>query len=708
MKKTIVSVLLLSAMNVFSQENDTIKTTEIQTVSLQGNKNFRGKKSDNIARLPLENMENPTVYSVVPKELMSEMNATDFNTAVASVPGVVVNNSVNDNGNDVFMRGFRATVNFRNGLSMNPRVQSEIANVERVEVLKGPSGTLFGGTLASYGGVVNTITKKPKEDFGGLISYTTGSWGLNRITADINAPLNKSKTALSRFNVAAYTQNSFQDAGFNKGLFFSGSIMYHLNDKTTLRLDTELHTPEKTLNAYVRNSEGLKSESMKDLKGIHDRAFTSNDISTKRTNFLSMAEIEHRFNDQWISKTLYQRGEANENHSIFLVLSYKNDNEVVRQIRTFDNLKITSDNIQQNFIGDFKIGNFRNRLVVGFDYYHQKDFTAYPMYEVPNRPNGFYFVPFDVVKLDESQPWKSISRSEVENLKRKSTENEITEFSTISAYASDVFSITDSFHVMASLRVDRYKNHNAITNGVEENDEYSQTQLSPKFGLVYEIVKDQVTAFANYVNGFRNFGPSANQDGVTTKWEPEQGNQWEGGFKFDVFNKKLLATISYYNLDVKNRLIADPSGLGSRQDGRIKSQGVDAEIIANPLMGLNIIAGYGYNDNIYDDRSNNNGKKMTWSPRHVANLWTSYKISEGHLEGLGFGMGINYVDKTKMNQANSFHVPAYTLVGATAFYDRSKYRIGLKINNILNETYWNFYGQPQKPREIFANFAFKF
>ena len=693
---------------VEGQEKDSVKTTEIQAVSLQGTKNFRSKKSDNVARLPLENLENPTVYSVVPKELMSEMNATDFNTAVASVPGVVVNNSVNDSGNDIFMRGFRATANFRNGLSMNPRVQSEIANVERVEVLKGPSGALFGGSLASYGGVVNTITKRPKQDFGGLISYTTGSWGMNRITADINTPLNKTKTALARFNFAGYTQNSFQDAGFNKGLFFAGSLSYKVNDKTTVRFDTELHTPDKTLNAFVRNSDVLTVSSMKDLQGIHSRSFTSNDISSPRTNFLSMAEIEHRFNDKWTSKTLYQRGEANESRSIFLVLSYKDNNTITRQIRTFDNFKITTDNVQQNFIGDFKIGNFRNRMVIGLDYYFQKTNNQYPMYEIPNRPKGHYFVPFDNVTLNASSSWKSISRSEVENLKRKSTEDEVISFSTISAYVSDVFSFTDNFHVMASLRVDRYKNHNMILNGVQQDDEYTQTQLSPKFGLVYEIVKNQVTAFANYVNGFRNFAPSANENGVTTKWNPEQGNQWEGGFKFDVFNKKLLATISYYNLDINNRLVADPSGLGSRQDGRIKSQGVDFEMIANPVAGFNIIAGYGYNDNVYADRSKDNGKKMTWSPRHIANLWTSYKITEGDWEGLGFGAGLNYVDKAKLNQTNAFHVPAYTIVGATVFYDKSKYRIGLKLNNLFNETYWNFYGQPQKPRELLANFSFKF
>lgn len=722
MKRTIISAALLAVSILSAQEKDTVKIAEIQAVSLQGTHNYRTKKSESVARLPLENLENPTVYNLVPKEIISEMSAVDFNTAMASAPGVVVNNSVNDSGNDIFLRGFSSSANFRNGLIQNPRVQSEIANVERIEVIKGPSGTLFGGTLANYGGVVNVVTKKPQENFGGIINYTTGSWGMNRITADINTPLNKEKTALARFNVAAYSQDSFQDAGYNKGLFFSGSILYKVSDKTTVTLDTEFHSPEKTLNAYVRQSEKLTLHSMKDLAAIHGRSFTSNDIGSKRTNFVTMAEVTHKFNDQWTSRTSYQRGEANENESIFLVLNYLNDNSVSRSIRPFDNYKITTDNIQQNFIGDFKIGKLRNRLVVGFDYFHQSSKNQYPIYKV-GKNDSSVFVPYplngvivdkdqpqptDVVLLNGTSDWTSISRDVVKALPRNGTKYEISQYSTYSAYVSDVLNITDNFLVMASLRMDHYKNDDIKRNGVPGNDGYNQTQFSPKFGLVYEIKKDEISFFANYVNGFKNIAPSANQDGILTKWDPEQGNQFEAGFKLDLFGKKLLSTITYYNMKVKNRVIADPGGLGSRQDGNIKNQGFEMDVVINPVKGWNIIGGYGYNDNRYDDRGKDAGKRIAWTPKHVANLWTSYKIMDGAYEGLGFGAGFNFVDKTYINITNHFLAPSYTSVGATIFYDKKKYRIGLKMNNALNETYWNFYGQPQKPREVLANFAFKF
>jgi outer membrane receptor protein involved in Fe transport len=91
------------------------------------------------------------------------------------------------------------------------------------------------------------------------------------------------------------------------------------------------------------------------------------------------------------------------------------------------------------------------------------------------------------------------------------------------------------------------------------------------------------------VNGFKNIAPGPNQDGILTQWDPEQGNQFEAGFKLDLFAKKLLSTVSYYNMRIKNRVIADPGGLGSRQDGNIKNQGFEIDLVINPVKGWNIV-----------------------------------------------------------------------------------------------------------------------
>src|SRR5690606_13150448 len=100
------------------------KLREVVVSDIQQNK-FARKETNGVARMPLANLENPQVYSVITKELVQELAAIDYNSALTQIPGVVVMNGVNDSGNDVLLRGFRASTSMRNGLTSFPRTQSE-------------------------------------------------------------------------------------------------------------------------------------------------------------------------------------------------------------------------------------------------------------------------------------------------------------------------------------------------------------------------------------------------------------------------------------------------------------------------------------------------------------------------------------------------------------------------------------------------------
>lgn len=685
---------------------DSKRLKEVIIADIQKNK-FSKKMTSTIARMPLADIENPSAYSVVTKDFMQEIVATDMNSAVVSVPGVITNNGVNDSGNDFTLRGFTSNATFRNGLVVNPRTQTEISNVERIEILKGPAGTLFGGLMSTYGGVVNTVTKRPYETFRGEVNYTTGSWGLNRFTADINTPLNSDRTALARFNAAAHSQNSFQDAGYLKSVSFAASLSFKTSERTTVRFDADIYAPDKTLSAYVRNSQLLNFESMKDLKSSHNRSYTSNDIGTKRTSYYALAEVEHRISDNWISRTSYQHGESGEKESIFLVLMYNTDNtKVSRYIRPFDVYEMRTDNFQQNFIGEFHLGKIRNRFVGGFDILGRSTFYQYGTFKDNNYSRVFVY--YDDVILDDTTPWQPITRTEVSKLERISTTGIKNSDYSISAYASNVVDFTNWLIAMASVRVDRYKNMKTVTNGVKGDDDYHQVQVSPKFGVVAKLWKDKISLFGNYSNGFTNIAPSMDSNGEIRKWDPQQSYQIEGGFKFDLLGGKLSSTISYYNIKVKNMIRTLDDGT-SEQDGTQYSRGFEAEIIANPVRGLNVVAGFGTNKNKYTLYNNAyQDKKMYFIPDNVFSLWASYKILDGKAEGLGFGAGTNYVGEANLNMVNDFYVPSYTLFSASVFYDQPKYKVTLKVNNLTDVTYWSVYGQPQNPRQFMANVSYKF
>ncbi|GAB3795478.1 hypothetical protein GCM10028819_11600 [Spirosoma humi] len=188
--------------SVTVEAGQTIKPViSLQTAALQlsevvvsAAKKFAEKQSDDVARLPLKNLENPQVYTVVPKELLKEQLTTDIEKALQSAPGLnTIAASVGSGGIGLSlrMRGFSSGTNagaVRNGLNTNFSTISDPVNLESIEVIKGPSSTLFGSTMINYGGLINRVTKKPFDFFKGEVSYTTGSWGLSRLTADVNLP----------------------------------------------------------------------------------------------------------------------------------------------------------------------------------------------------------------------------------------------------------------------------------------------------------------------------------------------------------------------------------------------------------------------------------------------------------------------------------------------------------------------------------------
>jgi iron complex outermembrane receptor protein len=274
---------------------------------------------------------------------------------------------------------------------------------------------------------------------------------------------------------------------------------------------------------------------------------------------------------------------------------------------------------------------------------------------------------------------------------------------------SDVLNITDKLLVMASLRVDRYMNKGTYYPSQDSTaGKYNQTALSPKFGAVYQVVKDRVSIFGNYMNGFNNVSGS---DFEGNTFKPTEANQWEGGVKLD-FNK-ISATLSYYDISVTNVTRDDVEHPNfSIQDGTQVSKGFEAEVIANPIPGLNIVAGYTYNDSKYTkaNASIDGLRPTTAGPPKVGNLWISYRIAAGAAKGLGFGFGGIYASEYYQTNTTSFQfsIPSYTVLDAAVFYDRPGFRLGMKVDNLTNEKYWSYRLASQNPLRVTGSVTFKF
>lgn len=673
-----------------------------EVIISSGGNRFARKESEEVSKMKLKNMENPQVYTIVSKELMKEQVITDYNSAFKNVPGAGIAEVRNQGRTTNISRGFATPQLVRNGVGSFTYNSIDPSNLERIEVIKGPSATLFGSTISSFGGLFNRVTKKPFDFFKGEISYSAGDWDLNRFTADINTPLNDEKTALFRINTALHSERSFQDAGFNKSFFIAPSFSYQVNERLTLLIDAEFSASKGTSPTRLSPFTGTTAtaHSIEEMGIPYKLSFANNTVNYTGQQYNIFAQLKYQISEQWTSQTIVSRTRSSsEGYTVALVAL---SNETLRQSVTSQDYPYYGTDIQQNFNGDFKIGKLRNRVVAGFDFYSLRATRNDATINMPavnyKKPGDAYnnFTEDKITPLFAGVKFNNF----VSNNER-----------TYSAYVSDVLNITDKILVMAGVRADRYINKGVYypsRDSIVGN--YNQTAFSPRFGAVYQIIKEKVSVFSNYMNGFNNVSGS---DFYGNTFKPNQANQIESGLKFD-FNK-ISATLSYYNVKVTNVTRDDPEHTGGSfqvQDGTQLSRGFEAELIANPIRGLNIVAGYTYNDSKYTkaNATIQGLRPTTAGSPTTANLWASYRLTEGSASGLGFGVGGIYGSQYFQTNtaAFKFSIPEYTVLDASVFYDRPKYRLGLKVDNLTNEKYWSYRLAAQNPTRITGNITFKF
>jgi len=708
---------------VISQNSNQLSEININ----QGVNKYIAKKSDYISKMPLNNLENPQVYTTITKETMADQLVFSVDDATRNATGVQKMWESTGRGGDggayYASRGFIVQAKLRNGIAGNVTGRNDVANLESVEFIKGPSATLFGSTLTSYGGLINRITKKPFEGMGGSVSYSTGTYDFNRVSTDFNFPVDKENHIYARINTSYNYKGSFQENVFDKGFFIAPSLSYKVNDKLDFVFDAEIANGKNTLKPFVFFYFPVAQLGFDraDQSGIpYDKSFTGDAMKQKYNSSNFFGQANYKFNDNWSSHTSFSSNYSFSNgrgtylflvpNSFFNPAAAPGADNLSRADQSTDNSKIFTYEVQQNFNGTFNLGSVKNRVVLGLDYLRQNSdqlFYSIDTFDITNKNGtGANYNNFTEANLAAFYAANPYSKYPV-NFKSN----------TYSAYASDVINLTDRLIALAALRVDRFDNKgNSDRAGSAPKGSYKQTVFSPKFGLVFQPFKDQLSLFANYQNGFNNI------NGIDYKgdaFKAEQANQIEGGIKANAFNGKITGSVSYYYIKVKDIVRGynlDPTNPNAQiQDGNKISKGIEAEVIANPVNGLNIIAGFAYNDNHLENASPDvEGRRDAYSAApYSANLWVSYKFLSGSLRGFGLGAGGNYASDNKIVNSVSqgvFILPAYKVYNASVFYDHTRFRIGAKVDNLTNQKYWTGYStmNPQDLRTVTGSVTYKF
>lgn len=715
------NVIIIHGKNNFlNLELDKV-TQQLNEILIGSRRNRqRDKASALAARMNLGNIENPQVINAVPNQIITEQASTDLNSIIKNIPGIT--KAWAAVSPYYTSRGFNTRNNIRNGVASYVTADLDMANVEQLVAIKGPSGTLFGSSLVSFGGVLNRITKKPFDSAHIEIGYQGGSYDLSRFTADINTPLNKNKTILLRTNIAQHYEGSFQDAGFICGTFISSIFYYRASQRLSFSIDAEFYNRESTSSPQITPIGPKQAGSVKtwasnpsELPLDYKRFYGNNTITLKDPNRSIYGQANYKISDQWTSQTNLIRTSTENTGNLLTFTILKGDSSLVRNISNFPTTLNTVSQIQQNFIGDFKLGKLRNRLVVGLDFYQNSSASS------SNALNGRGGrKSFDTLSVKHAMPnYELISPANIANkLNGLAATYSSSMLNTYAFYASDVISLTSRLSAMLSLRIDRF-NNSGTTNQTTKvtSGDYHQTAYSPKFGLVYQIIKERVSVFGNYNNGFQNLAPTTQPDGTVSTFKPQYANQLEAGIKTELAHDLLSATISYYNIEVENTLRPDVDRpTFTVQEGTQFSKGFEIDLYSKPLPGLLINAGFAYNDSRLTsaDGTVNGLRPVNSGPDKTVNFYASYSLPFTMLQGLGIGFGGNYSSRNLIvnNTTNGqFYLNSYNLLNSAVFYNRPRYRFGINVDNLTNrQFYTGGFGTitPGMLRRYIANFTIRF
>ncbi|MEG3896414.1 TonB-dependent receptor [Microcoleus sp. SVA1_B6] len=218
---------------------------------------------------------------------------------------------------------------------------------------------------------------------------------------------------------------------------------------------------------------------------------------------------------------------------------------------------------------------------------------------------------------------------------------------------------------------------------------------------------------------YASYSRSFNPDSATTAGggliEPETGSGYEVGVKAELLDRRLAATVAYFDIKKQNVAVTDPNNLlFSIASGEQRSRGLEFDISGQIVPGWNIIAAYAYTDaEITADTDRDLvGNRLFNVPKHSGSLWTTYEIQSGDLQGLGFGVGFSYVGERQGDLSNSFQADSYFLPNAAVFYQRDNWRAAINIKNLFNVNYMESItgsrasgNQPGEPLTVIASFT---
>ena len=647
---------------------------------------YRATRSASATRTDTALSEIPQAISIIPSAVLDDLGSHSVERALDFAGGVSRQN--NFGGLTLYeysVRGFTTSEFYKDGFSANRGYPStpDAANIERIEVLKGPAASLYG--RGDPGGTVNIVTKKPQAERFARLQTSAGSWDRYRSALDVNTPLDELGDLLARLNLAVEDNHSFRDHVGSQRVFAAPSLSWQLSPDTLLRLEAELVRHRSVLDrGEVAPENKLGSVSRSTFLGEPNDGHVSND------NNLLQASLEHALNDDWRLRLASHFKEGSLAGYASEALSLANDGRTLtRRFRERD----TSwhDSISQAELhGDLSIAGMQHRLLLGAEYENYRKNER--VIEVRPRSTIDIYDPL----YGRPRPDGARSGSDAHEQVQSQALN-----------LQDQIAFSERLRGLIGVRIERFEQ--TIDNRVNgARSQQNHDAITQRVGLLYQLTP----AVALFANTSTSFKPNNGLDRNDRAFDPEQGIGYEAGLKLDLLDDRLSATLAAFHLTKENVLTADPVDASFQAAaGEARSQGFDLQVSGQLSDALRLIGAFAFiNAEVTDgDQALPAGSRLLGVAQQSGSLLGVYEFQDGWLRGSDIGAAFNYVGDRSGQAGSDFSLPAYHTVDLLAHYAFSpRIKVGANLNNLLDEKYYersysNLWVMPGEPRNLSVN-----
>lgn len=674
---------LLSSAAAAQQGERQLATVQVQaTAGTEDSYQADVAASATKIKVPLKDV--PQTVNVVTEKLIEDQAAQSLQEVLRNVPGVSFH--IGDGQRDqFFIRGFDAIGDqFIDGLRDDGLYYRDLANIERVEVVKGPAAVLYG--RGSSGGIINRITKKPGAAPIREAELTLGSFDQKRATIDLSQPVNEALRL--RLVGATEEAGSFRDQGFLRRGNLAASASLRISADTQLLVQAEQLNDRRVTDMGIPAFRGRPAPvDIRTYYGTNNARqddFSDAEVSSGRV------KLEHR-----ISPSL-----SLTNH--FGAYDYRLDRQNTFGQSVNDSTGVVTlfhgktDRHDEGWFNQLELtqklttGGVGHQILYGLEVGQQdKDLQVFNWSKKPTTS-----------VLNPVQPSLSAFGVPV-----KATDN-LTKMDVQSLYVQDMVTFSPRWKALVGLRHDRFEQ--AVQDRMAASRQRTDKEWSPRGGLVFQP-NDWQSYYVSYSRSFQPSGEVLAFTSAQSQMAPEMTRNLEAGVKLDLFGGKTSATAAVFELersDIKN---IDPATKAIIPVGEQRTRGLELSLGGEVSRGWQVSAGYAYLDAIITKSvgvSNGvpmQGKRAALTPKHSANLWLMRDLGGG----FKLGGGLNYAGDRYAAPDNLVTLDSYLTADAALIYQTRAYDLALNVKNLSDERYFisghgasNNLNMPGAPRSV--------